>query len=1174
MLGSRILRVSLLILVATTMLLAQGDSGGIRGTVMDPSGAVIPGASVTVTKADTGVSQQTVSTAAGNYGVSGLRAGIYTVEVEQPGFKKLIQENVVVTIGAVAGMDLTLEVGATTETVQVVAALPNLKTETSDMSVALDPVTWLDLPINATGLRSQADLIVLSPGVSGLMRENSFKQSINGGQINGTQILVDGIDVSGAMGTPGDQRAIRIAPEALQEFTLNTSNYSAEFGNTTGGYFAFTIKSGTNSVHGSLYEFFRNDALDSTEFFASTKGKLRQNEYGGAVGGPVFIPGVYDGRNKSFWFFAYRRFILRGAPSGGLASVPTPAFKAGDFSALSELIYDPDTTRFDASGTNRIRDPFPNNIIPVERHDAVATKALTFLPDPDLGGVTENFRENSFNDTFIRTYTIKVDHRFNSRFSAHWSGQQTVNPNTRCLATCFSLSKVGGSGFFTGAADQELTRGSLDIMVSPTVLVTLSGGANRHINPSTSRSILEQPEGGWVNFFGLKNVIGTQGAFPAFSIPPFNRLGATAGQGTDGRGTSWSTLQSISMVRGKHNIKIGAEQKEFQTDFKFPSNSGFYEFNQSATAFPGQTGTTGYALASMLVGHVQVAQQHIQEFDSSSRFSAHSAYIQDDYKMLPNLTWNIGMRWDLYLPMYSPHNNYAIMDPGKANPAAGGLPGALVYAGFGPGREGRIRLTPDLSWNNLGPRLGVAWQVRPGTVIRAAYGITYMAPLSAGSGSIRENHPGFSSDNTFSTNDNGITPAFILDEGFPPFQVPPFIDPGFSNGSRTSMWDSAASEPAYIQMWNFTIQQELAQDWMYQIAYVGTKGTRYTSGLLNINQVHPMFLSLGNSLLTANINDQIAVDAGFRPPFPGFTGSVAQSLRQFPQYDRVFGGANLPGGPELGGAQVGNSTYHSLQMKLQKNLSKGLFLLTSYTWMKHISSDTSTMGAFYGRASRDHFNRQLEKGVSYNHTPHRLTMTFAYELPFGPGKPYGSGTSGATSKLIGGWQVNGILDYMAGRPLGAFQNNHLPLFNELFDREDWTLSFGPRQRAGHASVVLDSDQYKLDDAGNFNTDEDRYLNINAFRTAPENGFGDAPSNFSRTRGFGFLTENVGLMKTTPLTERFQLEFRFELFNAFNRHSFGRRMRTNVGIPETFGKVYGTVWPQFGRQGQFAMKLIF
>ena len=1172
MLGSKVLRVSLLILVATTMLLAQGDSSGIRGTVMDPSGAVIPGASVTVTKADTGVSYQAVSTGAGNYGVRGLRAGIYTVEVEQPGFKRLIQENVVVTVGAVTGLDLTLEVGATTETVEVVAALPMLKKETTDTSMALDPKTWLDLPLNATGTRNPAHFVVLSPGVSGRASED-FSHTINGGQLLGHQVLIDGMDASMANATPGDTRmAIGMAPEALQEFTLSTSNFSAEFGNTTGGYYSFTIRSGTNALHGTLYEFFRNDALDSADYFATSKGKLRQNEYGGTVGGPVFIPGAYDGRNKSFWFFSYRRFIQRGAPSANFITVPTAPFKAGDFTNLLDgdgnqiPIFDPATTRLNAAG-DFIRDPFPNNIIPLNRHSPITTKAIAFWPAPTSAGETDNFLETRANKSFRRSYTMKFDHRISSKFSAHFSANRSNLPFERCLVNCYSPTEVGASAQFIGATNSEVVRGSLDIMVSPTVMVTFSGGAGRHDNPSNQRSQVERPAGGWPAFFGIKGVIGTQGPFPEFLAPPYADLGSAAAQNEKFGGNQWALQQSISMVRGKHNFRIGAEQRANYAFHPAPSNSGFYNFSRAGTADPSDIGGTGDSLASMILGDVHEATQHVQEFVGDALFSYHSAYIQDDYKMLPNLTWNIGMRWDLYLPMYSKHDNFAIMDPSVPNPRAGNLPGAIIYAGHGPGRAGRRRLTPPLSWNNWGPRLGFAWEVRPGTVIRSAYGITYFPGTAQGSGSVREQAPGFAANHTVTTSDGGITPAFNIADGWPTFIVPPSIDPGFGLGGRIHIFSASASEPAYMQQWHFTIQQELARDWMYEIAYVASKGTRLNSGMLNPNQVHPMFLSLGDSLLRANINSPQAVAAGFRPPFPGFDKSVAQSLRPFPQYDRVFGGVGDAASHELHGAQVGNSTYHSLQMKLQKQLSRGLFLQSSYTWAKHISDSGSSMGGFRGRTPRDQFNRGLEKGLPGTHTPHKLTVAFAYELPFGPGKPYGSDADGALAKIIGGWQVNGVMDYMAGRPILVLMSNNLPIFNNLYQRE-----IGPRRTAGYPDVVSGVPQTVLTGGDHGNPRADLYLNPDAFKVPDFPNFGDAPQGLPGVRGFAFLNENFGLMKNTPINEKFSLQFRFEMFNAFNRHSFGRALNNNISVPSSFGKVFGVF--QQGRDGQFAMKLIF
>ena len=1165
MLGSRILRVSLLILVATTMLMAQGDTGGIRGTVLDPSGAVIPGAVITVTKVDTGVSYPAVSTESGSYSVRGLRAGVYIVEVEQPGFKKLVQDNVVVTIGAVVPMDLTLEVGATTETVEVVAALPTLKKETTDVSTSLDPTTWLDLPLNASGTRAPYNFIVLSPGVSG-RDGDTFDHTINGGQILGTQVLVDGMDGSGALGTPGDvSKTLNLPPEALQEFTLNTANYSAEFGNTTGGYYAFTIRSGTNDLHGNLYEFLRNDKLDSKNWFAAERTITRQSQYGGTVGGPVWLGDAYDGRNKTFWFFSLDRFTTKGAPQTNLTSVPSAAFKSGDFSNLGKIIYDPATTRI--VGGELVRDPFPGNIIPSDRISPVSARILAFYPLPDRAGETDNFLEGRVSESTVDSVTIKIDHRFNQKYSVHWSGSRAHKPSHSCSTPCFDPNdSISASSINNGTNPASISRASFDVMVSPTVLLNFAAGVNRHLSGAS----FESTGGGgipWKERLGIGNIVGN-GPFPTQTIPPYAQMGP-GGTGTDELfiGQQRQLQQSISMVRGKHNVKVGAEQQTLRTSHSLPSNSGRFRWSAAETAFPGQAGTSGEALASHLLGWVDDADQHVQAFTGDSIFGRFSAYIQDDYKMLPNLTWNIGLRWELYLPMYSPHDNYSIMDASRANPAAGGLPGAIIFAGNGPGREGRRRLTPPYSWNNYGPRLGFAWEVRPGTVIRSAYGITYVGPLGAGTGSIREYHQGFSSDPGFSSPNNGIDPAFIIDDGFPTFDVPPFIDPGFGLFSDIAMWDNNASEPAYIQQWNFTIQQDLGSDWTYEIAYVGSKGTRLTSGMLNPNQVNPVHLSLGNALLSANIDDPIAVAAGFRRPFPNFDRTVAQSLRQFPQYNHVGASANLPVIPFLGGAQVGSSTYNSLQMKLQKQLSRGFFFLSSFTFAKHIGDSNSSMGGFFGYAPRDHFNRTLEKAVAPTNVPRRLTLSFSYELPIGPGRSYAADVSPALGKVIGGWQINGIMDYMNGRPMGHFIDNNLPLFNELIMGQNGRL----RGNNAHMPNIVSGATQKLHDGGTFDPQDDLYLNISAFADA---GFaiGDGPMANPKIRGFAFLSENFGLSKRTSITERVNLEFRFEMFNAFNRHSFGRNIGNFISDPGQFGVVSGTA--QSGRQGQMALKLSF
>ena len=610
------------------------------------------------------------------------------------------------------------------------------------------------------------------------------------------------------------------------------------------------------------------------------------------------------------------------------------------------------------------------------------------------------------NQTNKDNFTIKVDHRITSVHSVSVTLNREHNPTVQCSNPCFSPEDVGATSIRDFDFNQSLARATYDWIVSPTVLLHLTAGVNRQgfISNFRHAGLL------WAERLGLKGVLGN-GPFPTIEMPPFIHLG-NRGLGTDDalQGTNFHYTESLSLVRRRHNFKFGAEQRYLRTDHRRPTNSGRFFFSRNETAFPGQirnpiTGAladgrsvTGNSFASFLLGWVDRADHHVQEFAGASRFGYYGAYFQDDIKFTRNFTLNLGIRWDLYLPMYGVHDNYSIMDPSVPNPDAGGLAGAMIFAGFGPGRAGRRRLTPPISWNNYAPRLGLAWSMTPNWVMRAGYGISYFGPASAGTGSIREYNVGFAAEPLVRSTDNGVTPAFSWDDGFPFFVRPPFIDPVTANGGQTSLWDPNASEPAYTQNWHFTVQRQLTPGWLLDAAYVASKGTRLNSGAINANQVHPSFLALGN-LLTKPIDDSEVAAAGFRPPYPGFEGSLAQALRPFPQYLFVGTSANLVSIPLLGGAQIGNSTYHSLQLKLEKQFSKGLFLLASYTWSKYITDASSSMGGFFGTTSRDHYNRSLAKSLSLSNLPQRLAIAFNYELPIGPGKPFVGNATGPEGVL-------------------------------------------------------------------------------------------------------------------------------------------------------------------------------
>ena len=608
------------------------------------------------------------------------------------------------------------------------------------------------------------------------------------------------------------------------------------------------------------------------------------------MAGPSEFPGVYNGKNRSFFFFNINWIRVATFPASSFISVPTPAFKNGDFSELKDAqgnlipIYDPATTRPDGKG-GFTRDPFPGNIIPEDRFSTVAKNVLPFYPNPTGPGIYNNFLERQVNNPKKNNFTIKIDHRIKSSQTFTLTLNRDNYDQSTCANPCFDPQGKG-----TPSAQQwqdnifqhRFARLSYDWVATPAVLLHATLGANRQWQTTLFNSWGK----GFPAKLGITNVL-AEGAFPYIYIPPFTQVGAN-GNGVGG-GTSFQLAESLSWVRGRHTLKFGGQHGRYFAGGEGPGTSGVFNFSQSETALPSALSTTGSSFASLLLGRVDNAFMDIGMPGNAYRWSYHAAYIQDDLKLRRNLTVNLGLRWDLWQSIYGVYDNYTVMDPTVPNPGAGGRPGALIYAGSGPGRSGRRKLTPPDVKHNFGPRLGIAWQISPRTVIRTAYGINYFAPAPAGSSSFRGSALGFGAHPVFTTEDQGITPAFNWDNGFPAFQRPPFISPTFANGSDVGIWDSNATHPAYVQNWHFTVQHELAAGWLLDTGYVASKGTRLLSGLLNPNQVNPVYLKYG-ALLNDSIYDPAVVAAGFKPPYAGFTGSLAQSLRPFPQYNVVGAG--------------------------------------------------------------------------------------------------------------------------------------------------------------------------------------------------------------------------------------------------------------------------------------------
>ena len=1128
------------------LLTAQTHQGTIRGTVIDPTGAVVPNATVTATNNDTGVTTTSVSSGVGAYGLLGLQPGTYTLRTQMEGFKTLVMEDLRVDLAAVIGMDLQLEIGSATETIDVTGATPLLQTENTEIRTVIPPDVFVELPLTLDGTwgggRNAGQFIFLSPGVSSArlgqpMADDMFSSSVNGSQVMADELQLDGISMQIYSHTSAFVYLAVVSPEAIQEASIATSNYSAEYGNSLGAVQRYTIKSGTNEFHGSGYWYLRNERFDASGFFLAEAPENKKNEYGFVIGGPIV-------RNKTFFFanMQYQDWVMGTTESTN--SIPSPAMKSGDLSFPGiPPIFDPATTSTDAAG-NVTRTPFPNNMVPSARISPVSRKAMSFFPEPNSGsGIVNNFTSSNTGRVDKDDFMYKFNHRFNDAHS---------------MSAMFNQHKLfilcAGSFPFplNRCVNQDITgynpRFSWDFVVSPTVFNHASFGWNFHHQPFFFHSAFERSGIDWGQELGIPNV--GQGVFPKMDMPPYD-IGGGGGNGTgfgEYRNVTYIFSDTLSLTKGKHNMKIGGEWRWLEVRDVAASSTLDNFFESPATGNPSATGATGYPFASFLLGAPARGFRWIQTGKPLSFVKYSAFYFQDDWKVRPNLTLNLGLRWNHHLGVTARDGTIGIMDPTRPNPGADGQLGALIFAGVGEGREGKDRLS-DTFYGAFAPRAGLAWKVAQNIVVRAGYGLQFYPSTPFGGGGVRSFATGWQARVERVSQDGGLTPPYQLDAGFPTdFTPPPSINAAFNLGGHVDMFHENTPIGSYTQRWSLTTQWSFARNWLVDVGYVGSKGSRLQGGIFNANQVDSARLGLGN-LLRQPIDDPAVVAAGFTRPYPSFEGTLAQGLRPFPQYASV--GTFGPALPHS--APIGSSIYHSLQVKLEKRFSEGFYSISSFTWSKHLTDSESQWGAFLARSSRDSFNRRLSRGLALGDIPARYVHALVYELPFGRGRRFAGGVSKAANQLIGGWQLTAIVEYSSGIPIQLSVANALPLFN--FKNMPNVIS-GGNQAANFG--------------GKFDPATDRYLNLDAF-AEPGNAIGNAPFPLSEVRGFGIVKEHVGVIKTFPITERVKFDFRFEFFNVFNRTHL-QNPNGNVSDPVAFGTIGGQA--NSPRTGQFVFRLIF
>lgn len=1221
----RFLAVAVLLVFAEVSLHAQTNNGAIAGSILDSQGAAIAGAQVTATGVESHSVYNTVSSSTGAYRLSNLVLGTYDITVTAGSFKTALLTGVVVQINTTAVLDVTLQLGAVTQTVTVLADAPTIQTETPEIGTVVDAKEIIDLPLslNSSGqsfLRSPETFVFLAPGTQGPGTNQNgnnssgiFQSKLSGGQNFSTEVLLDGVSTTRSdSGSAFDQTAPSV--EALSEFKVLTSTFSAEFGRTSGGIESFATKSGGNDYHGTAFDLFRNTSLDANSwinnFNRSKRPADHQNDFGGSLGGPVQLPKLYNGRDKSYFFFSYEQY--RNNPGTTQTdTLPTQAeLQNGDFSALlgpqlkdskgnpilnpcdntpvsQGQIFDPSTTRTVMVGGSPVqcRTAFPGNIVPKTSWDPVAVKVLSYLTVQAVPsrGLRGNFIYPSSQTIRDTTMTFRIDQNWGTKnkFFFTYSSRDQETPSGANV-----LPSPLNSNFFNSNFTHYIRFG-WDYTVTPNWLNSFAIGYNRLHNKSTPDSVNGMD---WPAVLGIGNASGA--VFPQFMFngPNVGAVGYTGFSTSSFNGhvpNSLVTSDNVHWIHGAHSVSFGLEWRAYQYSFITNGNtSPSYGFNSFQTAYTANDNSTGDPFASFLLGLPNQEQLSITSLNPRLNSNYFAAYVQDDFKVRHDLTLNLGLRYDIDTPRTEAHGAQSNLSLTAHNAAAGGLPGALIYTPFA--------VQGGTYYKDFAPRAGFAYaptalfgHIR-NIVFRGGYAIYYAALFydDLPTGTIQ-----FSSGSTvqpiFTSADN-FKPVQALSAGFPSFTPPQnTTDPTIQNGQNVGYIANSYGRPGRTQNYSFEIQKQLAKDLILSVGYVGVNGDHLHTNIAQVNILNPKYYHLGNAL-NLSVTDPAAqpvlsqlgvtVPNWFEPLYgPGGPqaghDTISQLLRPFPQYQDIGGSNN---GKCACLENLGVSSYNSFQAKLERRFRNGLNLLVSYTFSKTITNADSAIPVFSGFSSNEFaaqnpFNPSLQKALSYQDTPHALVISYLYELPAGPGKAHFS--HGVASKFLGGWAVSGVLRYQTGTPTilnsfvssppgtdGAFRLSVVPGVPLLAPNHG---SFNPLITNASTNVPNPSPSGCNENPdGTFSpASTNNFFNCAAFIDPNPTGliatrgwiYGNAPLVLGNVRSPHYNNEDFAILKSTTIHENHEIDFKVDIPNAFNRHVFdtldGWVGDTNFGAPK-------------------------
>jgi hypothetical protein len=1151
------LRVAVFLLVAVLPTFAQTDRGTITGTISDPAGAVVAGAPIVAKNTATSATYAAESTSSGNYTIGQLPAGLYELSATTPGFKQYIRQGITVLVAQTLRIDVVLEVGSITESVTVNADAPLLRTESGELSHNVSSDRLGNLP--SMGFTATIrDPYAVTQMIPGTLYQPRAAIRINGTPANTQGLRIEGQDATNSMRL-AQTAWNQASAEAGEDFAVQTRNYAAEFGQSGAGFFNLTMKSGTNSFHGSVYDYITNEAFNAGVPFTYGKVKpdqltrpaVRRHNYGFSLGGPALIPGVYDGHSTTFFFFSFEQFREVNVWSASPFTVPTLAYRAGDFrqaltgkvlakdplgrDIIEGTIYDPATERL-VDG-KRVWDPFQNNTIAKERFDPVSVKIQNLIPLPTNSDVVSNYLV-PWDSSNIRTVpALKADHNLSprSKLSFYWSGSYVLTLNFP--------GPTGGDGIATAVTTHlkskiwaRTFRLNFDQTLAPTMLFHFGVG----LHTLTFANAVTNDSFDQVKELGLRGASVTM--FPYITGLTAAR-GGMKNMGANAQDTAQmikpTANASFTWVKSNHTYKFGAEMRlEGFPDEVLNPAYGSYNFSANQTALPStlgqnlQGGTVGFPYASFLLGRVNDGNIGVVSHPRLGK-SAWALFAQDTWKATRKFTLDYGLRWDYQGYYRDTYGRIANFSPTAPNPSAGGLLGAVIFEGSGPGHCNCdfAKVYPYA----FGPRLGAAYQITPKTVLRGGWGISYGQTAT-------ENRISSTvgSSNPFLSPSFG-DPAILLRDG-PPVPSPwPNLNPGQYPLAGTlsappNAFDRGAGRPPRIIQWSLGIQRELTRNLAVEIAYVGNRGAWWEGNeLIDVNALTPeRIASFGldinkqedRTLLTSALNSSLAAQRGFnKPPYPGFpmASTVGQSLRPFPQFAAA---SNATPAINYFWAPLGRTWYDSMQMTVTKRFSHGLDFTSSFTWQKELTMGGDVAGAASGASVNDVFNRPSNKNLSSLSRPFVWVTSVNYRFPR-------LGINKFLSAAVRDWTIGAILQYSSGMPI------KVPVAQNQLSSILFRNTYANRV-AGEPFFTKDLNCHSC-----YDPFSDFVLNPKAWIDPPAGQFGNSPAYYNDYRYQRRPSEALSVGRIFRIREKVSISIRADFQNLLNRLVIGNPTSTNA-----------------------------